>query len=58
MELKEDCNGYGLTSLEGNPLVGASILNGGHSGYIGRENLWEMGIYQRYFQKSDVKIGL
>ena len=35
-----------------------SVLNGGHSGYIGRKNLSEMGIYRGYFQKSDVKIRL
>ena len=39
-----------------------SVLNGGHSGHIGRENLSGMGIYQGYvgdiFKKSDVKIGL
>jgi len=35
-----------------------SVLNGGHSGYIGRKNLSEMGIYRGYFQKLDIKIGL
>ena len=38
--------------------IDSSVLNGGHSGYIGRENLSGMRIYQEYFQKSDVKIGL
>ena len=54
LSLSLDQNSEVVMMAEGN----TSVLNGGHSGYISRKNLSEMGIYRGYFQKSDVKIGL